>query len=253
MSLVQRNNIWREIIDKEVILVLVMVYMDNLWYIFQGSIRKKIKEINIMKQYMKKITACMLALICIFAAVPRTTTYAKTTPSVHTTGMVMTVGDCITLNTKNVNAKWSTDQRYIKIQTAETGNVKLIALKAGNVVVKAKSSGLTLKFEIKIKKHPLQNKEVNVSITPSFHDENGKTKVEWSQIKGVKGYVVYYKFGNKMNRIKTLKGAKTCETFCPTQKDPGGFDDDCFYVRAYTVKNGVTIYSKYATAEWIDE
>ena len=206
-----------------------------------------------MKRYMKKIAACMLALICIFAAVPRTTTYAKTTPSVHTTGMVMTVGDCITLNTKNVNAKWSTDQRYIKIQTAETGNVQLIALKAGNVVVKAKSSGLTLKFEIKIKKHPLQNKEVYVSITSSFYDKNGKTKVEWSQIKGVKGYVIYQKSGNKMKRVKTIKNPKKCEAFCKTQKDANGYDDDQFYVRGYIVKNGVTIYSKYATTEWIDE
>ena len=208
-----------------------------------------------MKQYMKKITACMLALICIFAAVPRTTTYAKTTPSVHTTGMVMTVGDCITLNTKNVNAKWSTDQRYIKIQTAETGNIKLIALKAGNVVVNAKSSGLTLKFEIKIKKHPLQNKETGVSIYSAHYDAKGNhtPKVVWSQIKGVKGYVIYQKSGNKMKRVKTIKNPKKCEAFCKTQKDANGYDDDQFYVRGYIVKNGVTIYSKYATTEWIDE
>ena len=203
---------------------------------------------------MEKITAFILALICVFTAVPGTTTYAKTSPSIHTTGMVMTVGDCITLNTRNVNAKWSTDQRYIKIQTAETGNIKLIALKAGNVVVKAKGNGLTLKFEIKIKKHPLQNKEVNVSIYPS-HGENQKTKVKWSQIKGVKGYVVYHRYSeNKMIRMKTIKDPKVCETFCKPQKNAYGCDiNNEFYIRAYTVKNGVTIYSKYATADDIDE
>ena len=208
-----------------------------------------------MKKYMKKITVYMLALICIFAAVPRTTTYAKTTPSVHTTGMVMTVGDCITLNTKNVNAKWSTDQRYIKIQTAETGNVKLIALKAGNVVVNAKSSGLTLKFEIRIKKHPLQNKKTGVSIYSAFYDAEGNhtPKVVWSQIKGAKGYVIYQKSGDKMKRVKTIKNPKECEAFCKPQKDERDYDDDSFYVRAYTVKNGITIYSKYATAEIIAE
>ena len=212
------------------------------------------KQFN-MKQYMKKITAFILALICVFTAVPSTTTYAKTAPSVHTTGMTMTVGDCITMNTENVNAKWTADQRYIKIETAETGRVNLTALRAGSVVVKAKSSGLTLKFEIKIKKHPLQNKENIVCIFSAHYDAEGNhtPKVVWSKIKGAQGYVIYQKSGDKMKRVKTIKAPKKCETFCKTQKDAYGYDDDQFYVRAYIVKNGVTIYSKYATAEDIDE
>ena len=208
-----------------------------------------------MKQYMKKITAFILALICVFTAVPSTATYAKTAPSVHTTGMIMTVGECFTLRTENVDTKWTADQRYIKIENAETGDVKLTALKAGNVVVKAKSSKLNLKFEIKIKKHPLQNKKTSVSIYSACYDAEGNqaTMVVWSHIKGAEGYKLYQKSEGKMKRVKTIKDAKTCRVLCKPQKDADGYDDNQFYVRAYTINNGVAIYSKYATAKVVFE
>ena len=207
-----------------------------------------------MRQYKKKIITCVLAFFVLFTTTIDTT-YAKTVPSIYTAGMTMSVGDCITLCTENVNVKWTANQRCIKIQIAETGRVNLIALREGNAVVKAKSNGLTLKFEIKIRKHSLQRKKTAVQIYATGVDAEGNrtTKVVWSPIKGAQGYVIYQKAGDKMKRVKTTENPKRCEVFCTPGKDADGYEDNQFYVRAYLKKNGVTIYSQYSTADGIKE
>lgn len=101
-----------------------------------------------MKQYMKKIITFMLICICFLVAVPSTTAYAKTAFGINATRMTMTRGERIALRIRNGNENWTADQRYVKIQTSETGRMNVIALRVGTVVLKEQSSGFTVKIVI---------------------------------------------------------------------------------------------------------
>ncbi|MGN0482082.1 MAG: hypothetical protein ACI4HI_02715 [Lachnospiraceae bacterium] len=205
-----------------------------------------------MENYKKRIVSILMVMACLVMCMP-VTTYAKEQPLVQETGLSMKVGDKITIRVKNmINAgQWKvSDNRYAKVDTSDAKNVKIIAKKTGKVVVRAKYPNFTVQYDIKITKHPLQKKTPNVYIYAGRADGIGE--VSWKPIKGAQGYCIYRKEGKKMIKIKTVKDPKAKKAeFEPYD---GKYQDDYqVYVRAYTKKNGVTIYSAYSKEEEIAE